>query len=343
MSSTAHKDHEKLQDEASEWIVRLSSDVASEDTHHEFALWLGISPAHRDAYDAVEALWFDLGCVKYSAPELEEQPQNASTAIDSSATGRLHRFSEKLGETGRKLGAFGITALVASLLWLGVNPNATELTEQHYATSVGKQKTITLPDGSRVQLNTNTRLQMHFTDELRLLTLHRGEAYFEVAKDKERPLKVLIPGASVTAIGTAFNIDVSPSGTLVAVTEGVIRVEEERNLAINRPAVTADLNDLVDIDNTSGISISRDVELANTLAWQQQDLIFEQATLAEVVSELNRYSDVKIKIADASIAYLPISGVFKLTQPLKALEAIESSLELERSDQGDLILLYKRS
>ncbi len=182
---------------------------------------------------------------------------------------------------------------------------------------------------------------MHYSDDQRLLKLSQGEAYFDVSKDPERPFVVEVPGGSVTAVGTAFNIEIDPQETLVTVTEGVIRVEEDNNSALPAQQLSARVNDRVTIHPVEGLERSADSELDDVTAWRKQNLVFKNASLAHVVAELNRYSDYKIKIADPRLAYEQVNGVFKLNEPMKTLEAIQATLGLGSTTQGRIILLHR--
>lgn len=335
-----------LLDEASVWIARLSNDQASEQDHQRFALWLGKSAEHRAAYDQMETLWLDLGCVKYTSTDSsdlkqpEDQPLPGETKlVGSDKTTKASSFWQKKWVKTRFIASFALCAAVAVALL----PDASQTTAtQHLATAVGEHSIETLADGSVVQLNTNTRLEVSYTHSQRELTLTQGEAHFNVKKNPQRPFVVRIPGGSVVAVGTAFNIEIEPQQTLVTVTEGVIRVEEQNDSALPADTVTARLNDQVRISPAGGLTRDRMPSDHLATAWLEQNMVFKNVSLAQVVAELNRYSGKKIKISDASLAFMPVSGVFKTDQPAQTLQAIEASLGLESKAQGDIILLHKR-
>lgn len=331
-----------LLDAASEWIVKLSNDAATEADHQSFALWLSKSPEHKAAYDQTANLWFDLGCVRYieadSSHTLEDQP-NAGEGRPIVTTSKSSSLWTKLAEKRNFVASFALCAL-ATMLFVSIE-QAEPLSERSYATAVGEQQSTTLSDGSTIHLNTNTRLSVQYSDEQRLLTLSQGEAFFDVNKDPARPFVVQIPGGSVTAVGTAFNIEIDPQRTLVTVTEGVIRVQERNNSALPAQQLLARQSDGVAVHPVKGLERTDESDLEDVTAWRQQNLIFQNASLAQVVAELNRYSDRKIKIADASLAYEEINGVFKLDKPLETLQAIQTTLRLESKSQGQIILLYR--
>ncbi|MFK8020990.1 MAG: FecR domain-containing protein [Pseudomonadales bacterium] len=332
-----------LLDEASGWIVRLSNESATEQDHQSFALWLGKSHQHRAAYDEVESLWFDLGCVRYvepiSEPILEDQP-GPGEGQPSSSTKQSSSLWAKIAKARNFAAAFALCA-VAGALYLSLD-HEQEWPEQNFATAIGEQRTVTLSDGSKVQLNTNSRLLVQYSADQRTVNLSQGEAYFDVSTDLDKPFIVLVPGGSVTAVGTAFNIEIDSQQTLVTVTEGVIRVEENNNSALPPHRLTAKINDSVSIHPMLGLERVELSALDAITAWREQNLIFRNASLAEIVAELNRYSEHKIKIADASLAYIQLSGVFKLDNPVATLEAIQTTLGLQSKAQDQIILLFKQ-
>ncbi len=338
--------NDALLDEASVWIARLSNDQASEQDHQRFALWLGKSAKHRAAYDQIEALWLDLGCVKYSSTDSNEDKPRENQPLPGEGQPRVgdntlkaSSFWQKRWMKTRFIASFALCAMVAVALL----PDAsTPASVQRLATAIGEHSVETLSDGSVVHLNTNTRLEVSYTESQRELTLTQGEAHFSVKKNPQRPFVVRIPGGSVVAVGTAFNIEIEPQQTLVTVTEGVIRVEEQNDSALPADTVTARLNDQVRISPAGGLK--RDQMPGDHLAtaWLEQNMVFKNVSLAQVVAELNRYSEKKIKISDASLAFMPVSGVFKTDQPAQTLQAIEASLGLESKSEGQIILLHKR-
>lgn len=333
-----------MQDEASVWIARLSNDQATEQDHQRFALWLGKSAKHREAYDQMESLWLDLGCVKYTSLDTTAQRENQplpgeGQLIVSDKAAKASSFWQKPWIKTRFIASFAFCAAVAVALL----PKATETAStQQLATAIGQHSVESLADGSIVQLNTNTRLEVSYSDSQRDVTLSQGEAHFSVKKDPQRPFVVHIPGGSVVAVGTAFNIEIEPQHTLVTVTEGVIRVEEQNDSALPADTVTARLNDQVRISPAGGLKRERIPDDHQITAWLEQNMVFKNVSLAQVVAELNRYSEKKIKISDASLAFMPVSGVFKTDQPAQTLQAIEASLGLESKAQGSIILLHKR-
>ena len=143
-----------------------------------FKAWLDEDPAHAQAYANAERLWTRSG----DLPETKARKKKA----------KLTR--RDLGKAVLALGAAG-----AAWSYLSDHPFA------DYRTSSGERRRISLPDGSRVDLAPQSRLSMTFDGQVRRLTLHEGEAFFNVATDR-RPFTVEAGRGITTALGTAFGL-----------------------------------------------------------------------------------------------------------------------------------------
>jgi len=197
-----------------------------------------------------------------------------------------------------------------------------------YETAIGSQKKITLADGTSVILNTNSRLDVDFSDDRRDVHLVRGEAYFDVVHDKTRPFTVYANKYVVRDIGTAFDVHLSKTGLVeVGVTKGRVEL---------KPAGDGDasstLKSLGILAAGHHIVLGRKVELAEVvstadmgrkLAWRQGELIYTGQPLREVLADVSRYSDIKIELGDPALENLPVGGAFRTDQ----IEAIFAALE----------------
>ncbi len=330
----------QLLDEAAEWIAHLRSDQVTAADQQAFALWLSQGAAHQQAFDQTESLWQDLGVVQHLPAGLFTSEQAANADVDET-TGNT--ISRRIAPAfGRRAFAAAAAIVVAVLLsWQLMPTPATDASV--FRTAVGEQKTIILDDGSSVMLNTYTKLGVDFTATRRDVTLYRGEAYFTVAKDSNRPFVVAWDDVTVTAVGTAFNIRRQQQQTLITVTEGEVQVVNNHaaretghseNVRAKQQVVVGKKEGLGDVTATRGLQAT---------AWQRQQLVFDDTRLSDVIAELNRYSTRQIKVADPLLNSLPVSGVFRLDDPQAALRGLETSLALEHVEQDGLVLLYKKS
>ena len=215
-----------------------------------------------------------------------------------------------------------------------------------YFTRIGEQRSIELKDGSVVTLNTAGQLVVDYSNRSRRILLERGEAYFEVVRDSERPFTVDLGFGSVTALGTAFNVRKHRDRFQVAVIEGTVALHE---LAEEIPASPARLpasGEAVVISAPSehlleeGWVAEFDLSLDQLKAfrpesmdryegWRGGMLGFYREPLNQVVQELNRYSRKKILIEDASVMDLSVSMAVSIREIDSALKGLERVLPIE--------------
>ena len=333
---TKSSQNNQLLDEAVGWIARLRSDQVTAADQQAFALWLGEGAAQRDAFDQIESLWQDLGVVQHLSADLLASEDSASIGLTGAKAKRA------VPAFGRRALAAAAAIFAAVLLSWQLLPASSPEANVH-RTAIGEQKTITLDDGSTVVLNTHTKLGVDFSAAQRDITLHRGEAYFSVAKDSKRPFVVAWDDVTVTAVGTAFNIRRQRQQTLITVTEGEVKVVESHGKADTRRSERVRARQQVVVGKEKGLGVVTDANGQRATAWQRQQLVFDGTRLSDVVAELNRYSKQQIKIADPLLNRLQVSGVFRLNDPQATLRGLEASLALEHVEQDGLILLYKKS
>lgn len=302
----------QLDNEASAWFLSRGGGTMCPAQEAAFAEWLARSPQHEEAYDAVEAIWS-------AASQLERHPSFETTrrwAIAAAARGRATR---RVVLTGL---AAAVVCMGGLAVYLQAGPKP--LAAQSFRTAVGQQATITLPDGSQVTLNTDTRLRTETDEDKRLVYLERGQAFFRVAKDPRRPFVVNAAGRTVTAIGTAFDVRVDRGALKVVLVEGKVRVESAKpspareivapdgaRPAAPPPPVATEMSagtQLVAPDEADW-RVTR-TDTARATSWLDGRLFFDGVGLADVVEELNRYSTRKMVIVDPSLAKFRMSGNF---------------------------------
>jgi transmembrane sensor len=211
-----------------------------------------------------------------------------------------------------------------------------QVTVSDYRTEVGEQRVVTLADGSKVHLNTQSHLQSRFTSEGREVDLLAGEAMFIVAKDRLRPFRVHTDSALVQATGTQFNVDRHDERLVIAVFEGSVRV------ALPGPPGYTELTRFAPLQAGELLEVQRNIKgaelhitmpapdrLARRVRWTSGVLTFADEPLADVVAEMNRYNRRQIVIEDAAIAGLAIGGRFKPTDLPTFVESLRSMANVE--------------
>jgi transmembrane sensor len=229
-------------EEASEWFVDFRVGDVDGGARERFDEWLRRSPEHIRAYMEIARIYAELPLMKlagkidvdsliaYAHSGENVVPFNdAGTAQPNEpriSTGTNHgspprKRSERRPRLGRRFLAAASTALVfviAGAIWWQAERSPI------YATEIGERRSITLADGSTVDLNARSRLRVEFAKKERRVELLDGQALFQVAKDKNRPFIVSSGNATVRAVGTQFDVYRRTNGTTVTVLEGRVAV-----------------------------------------------------------------------------------------------------------------------
>jgi transmembrane sensor len=261
-------------------------------------------------------------------------------------------------------------AYVALLPFVLVTPN---LSGGEYVTGIGEHRTIPLADGSRIVMNTQSRLQVRLGAHGRDIELSEGEALFFVARDPTRPFRVHARHTIVEALGTRFSIYLGNSGTQIAVTQGRVKVFESPNptpTILNPDGLMWTDAALFELQPSEGLVVSAGQaarvykdsftdfevetrwvalgELERHLAWVNGNLFFKGETLGEAVEEFNRYNWRKLKVADPSLAPLRLGGDFETTdvdgfvQALNRLYGIRATTVAVPGSHDAIIELRRR-
>jgi transmembrane sensor len=204
-----------------------------------------------------------------------------------------------------------------------------------FSTEVGGQRLEVLKDGSRVRLNTNSKVQVRFTGDERRVKLLRGEAFFEVAHDAARPFTVETDGTKVRALGTKFDVRRDGDAVQVTLVEGRVQVRQD-----GRPAIaTLAPNQAITV-TAAGISAARAANAVEVAGWTTGRLTFRGVPLQSAIQEVNRYSAKKIVLSASSyIANEPVSGQFEPGDTSTFVKAVEAVFPLRASDAGREIRL----
>jgi len=307
---------EDTEREASVWFARMNADDVSSSERVRFEAWLAANPRHAKSYAELSATWQEL--VK-SAPLVRAvyfgQSMNAAAAPPV---------------RNRWLAGAVAACITAFVLAAGWNVYK-QKEETRFQTAIGEQAAVALPDGSSLDLNTNSRVWVDYTQSSRVIRLERGEAYFKVAHDKQRPFWVRAGNYWVRAVGTAFNVYLRPTGVEVTVSEGTVQVvnatandspPSDAALTLSAAAVTA--GQQADAHGRAEVIRALDsAQLSRLLAWRRSSLYFQDQPLGDVVDELMRYTTLKIEFQDEALRQMPVGGTFQ-TSP----EGVEALLAL---------------
>lgn len=332
-----------VEKEAAFWFARLRSDELGEEDRARFSRWLAADPAHVSAYADYQGLWSDLDEVAATGPILA-----------------LRREALRLSDRPRRarprwvpLGAIaaGIAVALVGGWMLTQSPALVPQAvvsgaPATYRTEVGERSSITLADGSVVQLNTDSVLEVDYAEGRRGLKLLRGQALFEVAHDTSRPFVVDAGGQQITALGTVFDVRVGSGETRVTLIEGRIEVKRVNGTALFPVAPEARKltagEQLVAVEERPFLVRAADVEKA--VSWREGRVVFSNEPLVQVVEEINRYSTRKVVLGDGDLGEMRVSGVFRPGSADRFVAALEIGfpVEAELDQRRNVVVLTRR-
>jgi len=282
----SHDGADAVEAEASSWVRRRHFADWSESDDAALNAWLAQSPAHEVAYIRLEAAW------------------NRTERLAA-----LHPFKAERSRGLRVPLAIAAGLAVIAFMTAAALPLFHVAKDKVYSTPVGGREIITLADGSRIELNTDTVL--HLSPDQRGAVLDRGEAYFQIRHDTAHPFALKVAGKRVVDLGTKFLVRERADGVEVALVEGRARLESAA-VSTAQHGVILTPGDVA-VATAGAISVTKVPvhDIASELSWRNGLLVFHNATLAEAAGVLNRYNDNKLVIDDPKIAGLTINGTFR--------------------------------
>jgi transmembrane sensor len=299
------------------WEVLHDEDVSAAD-HRDFAHWVTRGPERVAAYLRVAQLQGALHDNRLRWPasspeqlirEARESPEDVVPLQPETEASVASRRRPRMPLARPRI-AFGLAAAVLVALGLGW---LTLAGPQRFHTSFGEQRSFLLGDGSRVTLNSASKIEVRLGNNRRSLRLLEGEALFEVAHDPARPFEVLAGNAVLRAIGTQFDVDGRPDRTIVTVVEGRVALVsvngQPQETASNRTTLVA--ADRIVISDTGALASEHGIDVSAALSWIHHQLIFKQRPLGEVADEFNRYNRDRIEIRGAALRAQEITGTFQ--------------------------------
>lgn len=292
-----------IRQQAAAWFARLRADDLSEAETRRWRAWLDEDPRHRSAYERLERLWSAVGEFA-PAPEIARRLDAGAGPETRNAAGGAGR---RRWAGWRAAAAAAVTAAAIGTWTLSRLPMAADA---EYVTAVGEHRSMTLEDGTRVTLDTDTRLRVAYSDKARDMTLERGRAFFRVAKDA-RPLSVHAGRGSVRALGTEFEVYRHERELEVALIEGeVLLLPADGDDAAQAPVRMA-AGQRARLGDGSAAPRIEALRTTAPPAWLSGRLVFEDTPLPEVAAEFNRYNHDRIVLDGDRLSQVRITGVFR--------------------------------
>ena len=268
--------------EAAAWLARLRADDRTREDEARFRQWLAADPINAERFEYVSTIWDDMDALRDVS---RNQPAPRKLTRRRMLAGSLAVFT------------VGGVGLQWSLATAGV-----------HTTARGEQRRLTLEDGSRLLLNTDTSLKARFDTQQRRIELRRGQAFFEISTDP-RPFHVSVGAHDLTVRRGRFDLRREADHLSVLAIDGVAMLAKD-SAADNGP-IRIGAGERVRVDAARHVEHDRP-DLNDMLAWQSGQAVFRGEPLARVIAEMNRYSERELMLMDDRAAALRISGVYRV-------------------------------
>jgi transmembrane sensor len=335
------KEDQRL-DEASDWLAKLDRGITAEEKD-ALKLWLALSPENIAVFLEVAKMW----------DKMDELSRLSDIFPQAAVTKR------KTVSWYGAIAASTILAITFGLYQGSLNfspfaqdeKSAVVAIQTNYQTGIGESNTINLPDNSKVVLNTNSFVQVRYSQNARVIELQRGEIHIDVAHDKSRPFSVIAEGKVIQAVGTAFNVEVRSELVELIVTEGKVLVAKAKGALLPstlelmptrlpQNSLAISKGEKVDLDLTGKLQeeVTKvdSIDIAARLSWRQGNLIFRGESLSEAMTEISRYTDIEFELADdKKLRQIRVAGLFKTGDVIGLLDALSSNFNISYENVGN--------
>lgn len=311
-------------EQADYWSALLDSPLAGPEQLRNFQTWLD-NPENRAAWQKAQACRHLLGGL--SAEQIARVEKSLAV---SPRTVRDGNFLTRRSVVQR----FAAPAFACLLAAVSLSIAVQSGYFADYRTAQGEQRQIQLDDGSSLLLNTASAISIDYSPQRRTVTLHGGEAHFNVAADTARPFTVITKSGQVTALGTAFDVKQLDDAMTVTVSQHAVKVVFKQDETVDR----LQEGERVAYSGKQ-ISAVTQVNLKQACAWQQHRLVFTDQPLQNVIAEFNRYRAGNIVILDRRLAEHRVNGVFDSNNIDSALATIAESLAIKELRLTDLLVV----
>jgi transmembrane sensor len=308
---------------AADWAARRDLGTLSPAEEARFQDWVAADKRHLGAYGRAEAVLFRLE--RLNGGSLDGMPSE-----DSHPSGWNRRRLILAGSA-----AAGVAAAVGVALHL-----PERVRESTFSTAIGQIREVVLADGSVVILNTDTKIRVRFTKEIRDIGLLRGEAQFDVAKNKNRPFIVSAGDTRIRAVGTSFTVSMLPKKPVqVLVKEGVVELQRADAAAAIPVRASANIQAIAPVGAPFVTVAVPEEKLVRDLAWQQGRIALDNQSLEDAAEEFARYSEVRIVVAPA-VSDRTVTGLFASNDPVAFARAAAAVLKLRVEVRGSEVRIF---
>lgn len=346
----------EIEEIASEWIARRDAGDWSDSDRSELDRWLNESDLHQIAFLRLERIWEEAMRLKVLGAGVQpghvpapgqwvltpffDPPAKAKSeksADDKEASGSDDSPRSQTSSIGRPVSwAIAATVVLAVGTFLS---NRFSAPDHRFATPIGGISSLPLADGSKIILNTASEVRVDLNQFERRVELEQGEAFFDVVKDAKRPFIVAAGDRRILVLGTKFSVRRDADDIRVVVTEGAVQVESQGLYKPERLTAGA----VAHAGKTGTLVRQKPLnEVEEELSWRGGLLVFRDRTLADAITEFNRYTERKIVILDPRIAAMRVAGSFSSTNAEDFVHLLEQGYPLRVESRDEKILLLAR-
>jgi transmembrane sensor len=301
--------------EAAAWLARLHAEDRDAADEAAFRAWLDASPAHAQAFEAVDRMWSDVGGLTDLRGDPDRKPAHGLTRSPASRRALL------MG-----VGLLAVTG-GSALFWRSASAKV-------YQTEVGEQKHVALDDGSQLFLDAQTRIAVSFSETARVVDMQYGRANFRIVPDSKRPF--IVEAAERKIVATRCNFDVRCENGQVQVV--LIHGEADVKPAPSSGGRSERLKAGERLVASNDVEKRDKPDMTHVLAWQTGYEMFDKEELAQAVEEMNRYSTAKLAV-DPDIAGLKVSGMYRVGDNGAFARSLAKLLPITVRQIGDTLVL----
>ncbi|GJL94171.1 MAG: iron dicitrate transporter FecR [Hyphococcus sp.] len=311
-------------DEAVYWQARIASGDMSQEENFLFERWLEAAEQNKIAFSKLTNV---LSCVDEAAEEL------LAKEFEDELHDQIHdnKFSyNQIAAMAATL--LMVCASVVAIILFDVLPSQSRV----YATATGERNQYTLGDGSQIELNTSSVVEVQYSRTERSVKLSDGQAVFAVERDRDRPFVVSTKHADIVVTGTVFDVNTFGEKSTVNVITGAVTVKPAKGREVTLLA-----GDSVTINAAGEMNTIQSFDPYAALAWRSGKLVFDEVPLRDVVTELNRYFSKPIVVEDGALTSLAVTGEFDIEKQDAAVRALSLIFSLEIASEPERVLLSK--
>lgn len=331
-----------ISEQAGFWDARLRSPACTDADRASFAAWRDADPAHRAEFEKLQSL---LAALNAGAGRADVRGLRESVVT---TVGR--RRSRRIWTAAACLAV--VVGGVTMRAW-HVQVGESDARVERYSTQIGQRSTVTLRDGSVLELNAASRLEVRFSEQRRSVQLLTGQAVFRVAKDSLRPFVVRAANRDIVAVGTEFDVRLDARSVQVTLLEGKVNVERSdgpgpaQQSLLPGQQLTAVLDasaTSTTLENPVPEVMIRAVNVAQVTGWRDGRVFIADLSLAEAVAEMNRYSPKQIVVEDAALAAERVNGMFRAGDQDAFVDALQNYFPItaSRRDDSQIVLAPRR-